>query len=181
MRCSTALALAIAISASGCASIADEPVPVSTPVVDERIVSSTSSVANTLILDKQTNFVTCTAPQPDASFNQGQQFRVSGLVATGTTNKDSGGLGEGEESRETSLGGRSPAVLFSRDLFFRACEFSRNYELEKTEALDLYKTTLQAASTAFQNEAAASNEAMTQADTTDTGTLEEPSPPPERP
>ncbi|WP_209347516.1 hypothetical protein [Pontixanthobacter sp. CEM42] len=164
--------LICAVLLGGCATMADEPVPVMTNISDEQIISTTSSVANTLVLDKKTRFVTCTAPAPDASFNQGSQASVSGLVALSGGN-DSGGVGEGEESRETGLGGRSPAVLFSRDIFFRACEFSRNYELEKSEAIDLYKTTLEAASTAFQNEASATNEVMTKA-ADDTGGLEEP-------
>ncbi|MDN3645529.1 hypothetical protein QWY75_04810 [Pontixanthobacter aestiaquae] len=167
--------LMCAVLLGGCATMADEPVPVMTSVSDEQIISTTSSVANTLVLDKNTRFVTCTAPAPDASFNQGSQASISGLVAIGGAN-DSGSIGEGEESRETGLGGRSPAVLFSRDIFFRACEFSRNYELEKNEAIDLYKTTLEAASTAFQNEASATNEVMTKA-ADDTAELEEPNPP----
>ena len=161
---------------AGCASMADEPAPVVTTVTDETIISSTSSVASTLVLEKDTNFVTCTAPPPDASFAQGSQASVSGLVAIGGGGSDKGGVGEGEESRETGLGGRSPAVLFARDLFFRACEFSRNYDLDKDEATTLYNSTLTAAAAAFQAETAASNEAMTSAGT-DTGDLEEPNPP----
>ncbi len=161
---------------AGCASIADEPKPVVTTVVDERILSSTASVANTLILDKNTNFVTCTAPQPDAAFAQGSQASVTGLVAVSGGN-DSGGIGEGEESKETSLGGRTPAILFSRDLFFRTCEFSRNYELTKDEALTLYNSTMQAAAAAFDAETTATNTSMTQSQA-ETGDLEEPISPP---
>jgi hypothetical protein len=151
--------------------MADEPSPVLTSIADEHIISTTSSISNTLVLDKKTDFVTCTAPPPDASFNQGSQASITGLINVGGAN-DSGGIGEGEESRETGLGGRSPAVLFSRDIFFRACEFSRNYELSKPEAIDLYKSTLQAAGTAFQNEMSSTGEIMTKA-VTDDAELEE--------
>lgn len=165
----------MAATLGGCASLADEPKPVLTSVADEHIISTTSSIANTLVLDKQTRFVTCTAPPPDASFNQGSQASISGLVAVGG-GSDKAGAGEGEESRETGLGGRTPAVLFSRDLFFRACEFSRNYELDKGEAITLYNATMQAAAAAFAAETSASNQSMTQA-TDDGGSLEEPDTP----
>ena len=45
-------------------------------------------------------------------------------------------------SSETEMVGRTQTVLMSRELFFRTCEFSVNYNLNKKEATDLFNKTL---------------------------------------
>jgi len=43
---------------------------------------------------------------------------------------------------EAEMAGRTPTVLMARELFFRTCEFSVNYQLSKEEAFNLFKETL---------------------------------------
>lgn len=51
------------------------------------------------------------------------------------------------------MAGRTPAILMTRELFFRACEFSQNYKLNKDEALTLYNKTLDTIATVWATEA----------------------------
>ena len=138
---------ALSATLGACASVADEPTPHMIPVLDEHVISTTASITNTLILDRETKFVTCTAPPPDASFSQGEQASVSAFIAG---NDDKATVGE--DSEETGLTGRSPAVLLAREMFFRTCEFSRNYQLSKEEAMQLYMTTLTTSAANFVSE-----------------------------
>ena len=64
----------------------------------------------------------------------------------------SDGTQQSEDSAETELTGRTPGVLMTRELFFRLCEFSRNYDLTKEEAKALYVQTLQTVSGGWNNE-----------------------------
>jgi hypothetical protein len=137
---------------AGCSEIY-EPQPYVTAVKDESAVSTTASISHTLILNKGTSFITCTLPQPDASFNQSEEGDINvSLLAVGGGKDASKGV-EAEKSGETEMAGRTPAVLIARELFFRLCEFSRNNELNKDDAMTLYKKTLDAVKEVWQIEA----------------------------
>lgn len=136
------------LAAVAACTVPDEPKPTVTPVLDETVITSTASTTNTLVLDRNTSFITCTAPAPDATFSQGETGSVS-AAAVGSSD----GVTAGETSSAAGLPGRSPAVLMTRELFFRSCEFSRNYNLTKSEAYDLYVKTLDVASTGWSREA----------------------------
>jgi len=64
------------------------------------------------------------------------------------------------------MAGRTPAVLMTRELFYRACEFSLNFGLTKQEALDLYNKTLDAVTQVWATEAG--NTTVTVGDTVQT-------------
>ena len=55
----------------------------------------------------------------------------------------------GAQASETSgagagiLGGRSASVLISRDILYRTCEITLNYDLQKDEALALFRLALE--------------------------------------
>ena len=51
------------------------------------------------------------------------------------------------------MAGRTPSVLMAREMFFRACEFSANFDLNKQEALTLYNQTLKTIGDAWATEA----------------------------
>lgn len=80
---------------------------------------------------KEGSEILCIAPQPDLGMTQSEGVSLGSKVAI---NDDKTGI---------ITGGLSPAVLIVRELFYRACEFSMNYDLTKDEALALYKTHLQ--------------------------------------
>ncbi len=83
--------------------------------------------------------MTCAEPPPDAAFDQGDSANVSvALIKLG--GDDSGG--DSQNSSEVEMAGRTPAVLIARELFYRACEFSFNFKLDKSEATAIYNKTL---------------------------------------
>ena len=43
-------------------------------------------------------------------------------------------IGDQESIGSMTMGGRSPAVLITSELLYRACEFSNNFNLDKDEA-----------------------------------------------
>lgn len=59
------------------------------------------------------------------------------LSYSGSTASEESGIGAG------ALGGRSAAVLISRDILYRTCEITLNYNLSKDEALALFNTALE--------------------------------------
>lgn len=126
-----------------------EPRPTVTPVAEETVITSTASTTSTLVLDRNTDYVTCTAPAPDATFGQSEQANLSAALAAGTDT-----VSGTESTTSTVMPGRTPAVLMTRELFYRACEFSRNYRLTKAEAYDLYIKTLHAAAKGWDDEVA---------------------------
>ncbi len=143
------IAIGFVLVLGGCAQLY-EPKPVSSPVQDETIISRTAALSHTYVLDKDTKFVTCAEPAPDASFSQGESsgFALSFLNFGGTPSSGE----QAEDSDEVELTGRTPGVLMTRELFFRLCEFSRNYDLTKEEAKALYVQTLQTVSGGWNNE-----------------------------
>jgi hypothetical protein len=143
-----AFLLGVFIVLTGCSEIY-QPKPTITPVTDETVMSRTASLSNVYVLDKQTDFVTCAEPPPDAVFTQSDAADFSfSLVQLGGDDKGD----NKEQSQEVSMVGRTPGVLMARELFYRACEFSRNYELSKEEAISLYRETLKTVSNGWQVE-----------------------------
>lgn len=71
----------------------------------------------------------CFGPQPDSISTVSGGFSASIPSING---KES--AGETRSMGATSLGGRSASVLLAREFLYRACEFSANYNLDKTEA-----------------------------------------------
>ena len=143
-------AIAAIASLAGCSSDV-RPFFEVTPVKEETVISRTSALSNVYVLDKDTNFVTCTEPPPDSAYQQLEDMDLSfSLVKVGGNDK----AGGAEGSEEAPLVGRTPGVLIARELFFRACEFSRNYDLTKAEALALYRDTLNAVGEGWKVEGA---------------------------
>ena len=135
-----AVVLSVAsVAVAGCSAFY-EPKPHETHLNRESALSSTASLAHTFVINKKTSFVTCMQPQPDAAFSQGSSDAFSLQILNFGTGNDK--LGASEKSQEIELTGRTPAVLMARELFFRMCEFSRNNELDKAEATELYDKTL---------------------------------------
>ena len=110
----------------------ERPKPTGHLIKDQTFVQQTAGQSFIRMTDKNgTAIHTCTMPQPDATFS--------------VTTEEGMGLSIGSEeatmgSSEAEMVGRTPTVLMSRELFFRTCEFSVNYNLSKKEASDLFKT-----------------------------------------
>ena len=75
----------------------------------------------------------CMAPPPDLSDVKGSSGSVS---VKGVS------LSDNTSVSVAALGGRSPAVLISREILFRTCELYVNLRLTKTEAIALFKDSI---------------------------------------
>jgi len=133
------LVIAATLMAGACTDVY-EPKPHMTEVDGRTVISSTASLSHIVAYNAQSETHTCTHPAPDAAFNQGQSSDLSFTLISLGGGDDEGA--EGESSEETEMAGRSPAVLITRELFYRLCEFSKNQGLSKDEAKDLYLQTL---------------------------------------
>ncbi|MEQ9528962.1 MAG: hypothetical protein RIF42_11220 [Parvibaculaceae bacterium] len=135
------LATAAAVSVAACADVY-EPTAKIIPITDGWVISDTASLSHTLVRNRNSNTIVCAEPPPDAAFDQGEaaDINISLISVGGSSDKDAGG--ESESSQEIEMAGRTPAVLISRELFYRTCEFSQNYGLNKGEALTLFNRTL---------------------------------------
>ena len=86
---------------------------------------------------------------PDAAYDQGDDANISYALIDTSSDQISGQ----DDSNEVEMAGRTPTVLMAREMFFRACEFSVNYDLNKQEALTLYNQTLQTIDKVWATEA----------------------------
>ncbi len=131
-------ALAAGAALTGCTS-AFEPTAKVQKVGSAWVISDTASLSHTIVREGNKDFATCAEPPPDAAFDQGDSADVSiAIVKLG--GDDSGG--DSQNSSEVEMAGRTPAVLIARELFYRACEFSFNFKLDKGEATAIYTKTL---------------------------------------
>lgn len=97
--------------------------------------------------------------------NSGEHFCDSRMSDVADTESASVGLGasiigksesinEGASRGAVSLGGRSPAVLITREVMYRTCEMVMNLNLDKKEALALYIQTLNLVKSVAQSDTA---------------------------
>jgi hypothetical protein len=75
----------------------------------------------------------CRAPAPDFTVQASEQFK---LAIPGINDEE---LDSGENQSALSLGGRSPLVLISRELLYRACELSSNINADTKTTLSIYQ------------------------------------------
>jgi hypothetical protein len=92
---------------------------------------------------KETPFNICSQPAPDAvrSENVSEDMSFS-FISIGSQAQDAKAA---DSSDEEEMVGRTPAVLLSREMFYRLCEFFHNVDLSTDQKIDLYKATLDAA------------------------------------
>lgn len=147
------LAVASVIALPACTEFY-EPTPKVTKVQDSWIISGTAALSDTFVHTANSRSYLCTEPPPDSAFNQGDSADLNFSILSIGGGSDSSSDGTSESSEETELAGRTPSVLMSRELFFRACEFSHNYKLTKEEALTLYNKTLDIVDKNWATEAA---------------------------
>jgi len=141
----------VALSLSACSS-AFEPALKSTGIEGDTVLSSLPSLSQTTVTKAETALRSCLGRGSDATFSQSDSSDISiSLVSTGTSS-DSDSGGNAESSGETEMSGRTPGVLIAREMFFRTCEFSNNYQLTKEEAMKLYLQTMNAVSDGWKAE-----------------------------
>jgi len=86
-----------------------------------------------LLTDEGTIDQFCMAPPPDLSDAKGSagSLAVQGVSVSKDTSVS-----------VATLGGRSPAVLISREIMYRTCEFYVNLKMSKQEAISLFRESL---------------------------------------
>lgn len=96
--------------------------------------------------EHQTSFIKDHGSSERVCFSRGED-----AVETGSSgvNGDLGFLNVSEDLSESSnrgavvLGGRDPAVLISREIFYRICELTINLNLDREEALKLFREAME--------------------------------------
>ena len=92
------------------------------------------TTGNSFVLtDEKVRDQFCMAPPPDLSDVKGSSGSVS---VKGVS------LSDNTSVSVAALGGRSPAVLISREILFRTCEIYVNLRLTKDDALALFKDSI---------------------------------------
>ena len=128
--------IAVAFLITGCSSLYEPRLTVDS-VENNTLISGTSDIATTRISKRGSDIVSCNAPPPDTAFSQIDDTSVS--ISIVSTSSDDGGNEEGTTASE--LAGRTPGLLYSRELFFRTCELTRDHNLTKEEAIKLFSET----------------------------------------
>lgn len=131
-------AIGAALALSGCAAL--KPAPEGK--VFERdgvsMVVVPSGSRETYFSDPRSMERHCRAPSPDVSLtsSEGVSFQLPSPAGKGV------GVGEDVSAGALGLGGRSPSVLISRELLYRACELSNNLNLPREQSLKLFQDVL---------------------------------------
>ena len=127
------------------------------------VVSGTPSLSGYSAKGKKDKTFVCLGRGADATFNQSESANLSiAIVSTGGDDKGS----ESENTGEEEMAGRTPGVLISREIFYRVCELYTNLDLDKKEAIGLFKSALGTVSQGWLKES--SNTKITISDTIQT-------------
>ena len=128
------------------------------PFIDSRdfpdggTISEGPSISTLIVQHPDKIRKVCLGRGADAAFEREDGGNISiSIVSVGKNDAEKSGIQDNAGDEE--MAGRTPAVLLARELFYRACEFSTNYQLTKQEAIDLYTSTLQVVQKGWENEA----------------------------
>jgi hypothetical protein len=118
----------------------------------EGVLYSNPSLNETLVRDPKNHKKICMGRGADAAFEMSESasFALS-LVSIGNTKGDS--VGETDNVGEEEMMGRTPAVLLARELFYRACEFTNNAQLDQKESLKIFNSVLNVIGEGWKTEA----------------------------
>ena len=137
---------------TGCSSIY-EPQLKSTSLGKEVVLSSTGSIGTTIVQDPNNLKKVCLGRGVEAAFEQSDTGSISvSLLSIGKS--DAEGASNAEKAGEEEMTGRTPAVLITRELFYRACELSINSNLDKKEALEVFYKVLNVVDNGWKQESA---------------------------
>ena len=116
-------------------------------VVD--VTGSTAGLSQRYFLKKDSGYWVCNQPMPDAAFDQTKDKNFNFSVI----GRNSEGGNDASGSVNAEMEGRTPGVLMAREMFYRACEFTSNFDLSKDQAMEVYLKTLDAVSQGWAIEA----------------------------
>ena len=131
-----------------------EPNMQSESLKQNTVVSGTPSLSGYSGIGKKDKMSVCLGRGADATFNQSESANLSiAIVSTGGDDKGS----ESENTGEEEMSGRTPGVLISREIFYRVCELYTNLDLDKKEAIGLFKSALGVVSQGWLKEGSNTN------------------------
>ena len=121
-----------------------EPFFDSAGLPDSGVMSGGASLTNLIVQDPKRLKRICMGRGTDAVIQQSDSanFDLS-LISVGKKT-DSEKSAIQDNAGEQEMAGRTPAVLLAREIFYRGCEFSNNFNLNKDEALGVFKASLDA-------------------------------------
>lgn len=89
------------------------------------------------------------------------KFGGAGFSLGGSDAAGKGSVGFGDSHGVEDLGGRSSALLITREMLYRACELSLNTDSNREQSIEIYQMFLKAIEQITGNSLAAGNEAST--------------------
>ena len=138
---------------SGCAGVDFTPKLDTEPMDKSGFVYGTGSLSTTIVQDPKNLQKFCLGRGGDAAFEQSESGDLAvSLVSIGKTSSESGE--ESESSGEEEMSGRTPAVLMTRELFYRACELMLNAQLDKNESIQIFNNVLKTVGQGWERESA---------------------------
>jgi len=147
------LCLPIILMISGCGSIDFQPELKTEALNKSGVLYGTGSLGTTIYQDPKALKKFCMGRGVDAAFEQSESGDIDiSLVSVGNSNSE--GAAESENSGEEEMSGRTPAVLITRELFYRACELILNAQLDKKEAIQVFNDVLKVVGNGWEKESA---------------------------
>lgn len=132
------MAALIAITITGCSSLSTNKPTVTDNFNGIHIYSTASNMQSSFLKDKGSGEHFCDSRASDVADTQSEGFGISAAFAD-----QNEGFSETSSRGALALGGRTPAVLITREVMYRTCEIIMNLDLDKETALDLYMKTLE--------------------------------------
>jgi len=143
--------LPVILMVAGCGYFDFQPELKSEALNESGVLYGTGSLGTTIYQDPKALKKFCMGRGVDAAFEQSESGDIDiSLVSVANTDTDS--VGESENSGEEEMSGRTPAVLITRELFYRACELIINAKLDKKEAIQVFNNVLKVVGKGWEKE-----------------------------
>jgi hypothetical protein len=136
MRNHALLILAL-ISVSGCGIGSDIFRSKESQISGTDVLALSPEVSTVIFHQKDDPIHVCMSPGAMAVQTSSSSLGLGAVLGGNSDN-----LQEGNSTGAQISGGLSPNVHIARELMYRTCEFSSNYDLQKAEAIDLYNNAL---------------------------------------
>ena len=115
-----------------------------------RLVARDASLSLGVVKSRDKNIQLCFQGPPDATFNQDSGLDVDASLASFGQGDD----GSSEGSQQAEMVGRSPALLYAREIFYRTCEVALSTNASPQEWREMFSTALQTSADIMKIEAA---------------------------
>jgi hypothetical protein len=114
------------------------------------LLTDTAETSTTVALNPEEKMFLCSNNAPDATFSANNSRGADFSITKTTNNSVDRNVSKGVAGQE--MMGRTPAVLTTREYFYRTCELIRNLNLDKKEAIELFKHAMDQSSKLLQSE-----------------------------